>query len=115
MTRRQSSKANSQPAGKIEKEETKVEKTSPSAPANIEVEASEEPVKAPSAPESEKLQTDFREKLTKKEEKENPFVPSNPAALEKAAAEVAEERGFELNRGTSIGARLLARARANNQ
>lgn len=115
MTRRQSSKANPQPAEKIEKEETKVEETSPSAPANIEVEASEEPVEAPAAPEPEKLQTDFREKLTKKEEKENPFVPSNPAALEKAAAEVAEEKGFELNRGTSIGARLLARARAGNQ
>lgn len=79
-------------------------------PVNLEVQSSEEPVKAPEAPEPEKLQTDFREKLTRKTDNQDVFVPSNPAALEKAAEEVAKESGFELNRGTSIGARLLARA-----
>jgi hypothetical protein len=57
-----------------------------------------------------KIQTDVREKLAKKSTSEDVFVPTNPAALEKAAGEVAKEKGFDLNRGTSIGARLMARA-----
>lgn len=110
MTRRQSSKANSQPAAKTEKEEIKTEEVQPSAPVNLEVEVSEEPVEAPAAPEPEKIQTDFREKLSNKAINQDVFVPSNPASLEKAAKQVAEEQGFELNRGTSVGARLLARS-----
>ncbi len=83
----------------------------PSAPVNLEVETPDEaPVPAPEAVVPEKIQTDFREKLTTKSVENNPFVPSNPAALEKAAEEVAKEKGFDLNRGTSIGARLMARA-----
>jgi hypothetical protein len=82
----------------------------PKAPVNIELSASEEPkTPAPAAP-PEKIQTDVRAKLAKKSLDENIFVPANPAALEKAAAQVAEEGGFVLNRGTSIGARLIARA-----
>ncbi len=82
-----------------------------SAPVNIETETpSEEPVAAPSASPAEKIQTDIREKLSNRNVDENVFVPTNPVALEKAAAEVAREKGFELNRGTSIGARLMARA-----
>ena len=80
-------------------------------PVNIETETpSDEPTPAPEATPAEKIQTDIREKLLKKSTDENVFVPTNPAALEKAAAEVAKENGFELTRGTSIGARLLARA-----
>jgi hypothetical protein len=80
-------------------------------PVNIETETpSEEPTPAPEATPAEKIQTDVREKLSKKSVDENVFVPTNPVALEKAAAEVAQESGFELTRGTSIGARLLARA-----
>lgn len=80
------------------------------APVNIELTASEEPQKpAPAAP-AEKIQTSVRERLAKKTDGENVFVPSNPAELEKAAAQVAADAGFELNRGTSIGARLIARA-----
>lgn len=83
----------------------------PSAPVNLEVESKDEaPVPAPEAVTPEKIQTDFREKLTSKSVENNPFVPSNPVALEKAAGEMAQEKGFELNRGTSIGARLMARA-----
>lgn len=94
--------------GKIENVVVSSEAT---APINLEVESpSEEPVAAPSAAPAEKIQTDVREKLSKKSVEENVFVPSNPVALEKAAAEVAKEGGFELNRGTSIGARLMARA-----
>jgi hypothetical protein len=81
------------------------------APVNIETESlDEEPVPAPEAAPAEKIQTDVREKLAKRSVEENVFVPSNPVALEKAAESVAKESGFELNRGTSIGARLMARA-----
>jgi hypothetical protein len=94
--------------GKIENISTEVKATEP---VNIETETpSEEPTPAPEATPAEKIQTDVREKLSKKSVDENVFVPTNPAALEKAAAEVAKESGFELNRGTSVGARLLARA-----
>lgn len=96
--------------GKIENIVEQVEVKS-SEPVNLEVEApSEEPVAAPEAKATDKIQTDVREKLSKKSLQEDVFVPSNPVALEKAAAEVATEKGFELNRGTSIGARLLARS-----
>ena len=81
-------------------------------PQNIEVETpNEEPVPAPEASPVEKIQTDVRAKLAKKSDKEDVFVPTNPAALEKAAEQVAKESNFELNRGTSIGARLMARSR----
>ena len=82
------------------------------APVNIELETpSSEPVAAPEATPAEKIQTDVRAKLAKKSDQEDAFVPSNPAALEKAAEEVAKEEGFDLTRGTSIGARLIARSR----
>lgn len=120
MSRRSSSNNNTKPAPaasdlKVTPQEGKIEspvvEESPSAPVNIESEApSEEPTPAPEASAPEKIQTDVREKLSKKSVEENIFVPSNPAALEKAATEVAKEQGFELTRGTSIGARLLARA-----
>ena len=80
-------------------------------PKNLEVETpSHEPVKVDAKQESTRIQTDVREKLAKKSVEDNVFVPSNPAALEKAAEQVAQESGFELTRGTSIGARLLARS-----
>jgi hypothetical protein len=93
-------------------EEQKVEtKSKASAPVNIEVETpSEEPEVVTKTVEAEKVQTDVRAKLAKKTDKDDPFVPANPAALEKAAAAVAQEKGFEMNRGTSVGARLIARA-----
>lgn len=80
-------------------------------PVNLEVETpSEEPTAAPEATPVERIQTDVREKLANKSVEKNVFVPTNPAALEKAAEQVAQESGFELTRGTSIGARLLARS-----
>jgi hypothetical protein len=91
--------------------ESPVIANNPAAPVNIETETpSDDPVAAPEATPAERIQTDVREKLSKKSVDENVFVPSNPAALEKAADEVAKEQGFELTRGTSIGARLMARA-----
>lgn len=81
-------------------------------PVNIELEApSEEPVAPAEAPVKEKIETDVRSKLGKKSVEQDVFVPTNPAALEKEAKAVAEEQGFSLNRGTSIGARLMARRR----
>jgi hypothetical protein len=82
------------------------------APVNIELETpSDEPVAAPAAAAAEEIQTDVRAKLAKKTDREDAFVPSNPVALEKAADQVAQTEGFELTRGTSIGARLIARSR----
>jgi hypothetical protein len=85
------------------------EKNSEPAVMETPTEAVEPTAPAKAAP-VEKIQTDVREKLAKKSTEDNVFVPTNPAALEKAATEVAKEQGFELNRGTSIGARLMARA-----
>lgn len=120
MTRRSTRSQKAEPAvgdlqvtpeeGRIESPVTGV-KAEAAAPVNIETETpSEEPVAAPEAKPVEKIQTDVREKLSKKSVDENVFVPSNPAALEKAAEEVAKDKGFDLTRGTSIGARLMARA-----
>jgi hypothetical protein len=86
-----------------------VEKASP---VNIELKTpSDEPLAAPKPAPSEKIQTDVRAKLARKSDSQDAFVPSNPIALEKAADQVAQQEGFELNRGTSIGARLMARSR----
>jgi hypothetical protein len=96
---------------KVTPEESRIVNEEPSAPVNLEVVTpSEEPVAAPKATPAEVIQTDVREKLSKKSVDENVFVPTNPVALEKAAAQVAQESGFELTRGTSIGARLIARS-----
>jgi hypothetical protein len=88
--------------------DTTVKNTSP---VNLEITTPDTEATTPSAAAPpEKVQTDVREKLAKKSTEDNVFVPTNPAALEKAAAQVAQEQGFELNRGTSVGARLMARA-----
>lgn len=82
------------------------------APAVVEVQIpSEEPVAAAPAVSKEEIETDVRTKLTSRPQEENPFVPTSPAVVEAAAKKVAETEGFELNRGTSIGARLMARSR----
>jgi hypothetical protein len=96
----------------LPKPEAKTPEPEVSEPANIELETpSEEPVPAPAAVSKEEIETDVRTKLSKRSDDEDIFVPSNPVALEKAASVVAETDGFELNRGTSIGARLMAKAR----
>jgi hypothetical protein len=120
MTTRRTTKALAKPAEsdlKVTPEAAKIE--SPvltpgeknSEPASVEIPTEEVKPTAPAvAAPAQKIQTDVREKLAKKSTEDNVFVPTNPAALEKAAAVVAEEKGFDLNRGTSIGARLMARA-----
>lgn len=107
MTRSRTQKGNTTP--KVEETPKVLEAKEP---VNIEMETpSDDPVAAPEATPAEKIQTDVREKLAKKSTEENAFVPANPVALEKEAKIVAEEKGFDLNRGTSIGARLMARRR----
>jgi hypothetical protein len=81
-------------------------------PVNVEtLTPSDEPTPAPAAAEKEVIETDIRKKLARKTDTEDVFVPTSPAALENAAKTVAEAQGFEFNRGTSIGARLMARSR----
>ena len=95
-----------------EKIESPLSKADDKAPVNVETETpSEEPVEAPAAVEKVVVETDVRKKLDRKtDDDSNPFVPSNPAQVEADAKRVAETAGFELNRGTSVGARLMARA-----
>jgi hypothetical protein len=95
---------------KVTPQEGKIE--SPlSEPADLEIPTAEVTPTAPApAADPEKIQADIRSKLSNRDLSKDVFVPSNPAALEKAAQQIAQENHFNLNRGTSIGARLLARA-----
>ena len=94
--------------GKVESPLASVKATEP---VNLEVETpSTEPEKVDAKQESVRIQTDVRERLARKTDSGDAFVPSNPASLEKAAKEVAAEQGFDLTRGTSVGARLIARS-----
>jgi hypothetical protein len=94
-----------------EKIESPLAKADDKTPVNIETESlTEEPVEAPAAVKKAVVETDVRKKLDRKTDDDNPFVPSNPAQVEADAKRVAETAGFELNRGTSVGARLMARA-----
>ena len=94
--------------GKIE---SPVVSTKPAEPVNLEIETpSTEPEKVDAKQESVRIQTDVRERLARKTDSGDAFVPSNPASLEKAAKEIAAEQGFDLTRGTSVGARLIARS-----
>ena len=81
-------------------------------PVNIETKTlSDEPTPAPKAVQKDVIETDVRAKLSRRtDDTSNPFIPSNPAQVESAAKEIASQQGFELTRGTSIGARLMARA-----
>lgn len=73
--------------------------------------ATEEPQAPAPAPEKQAVETSVRKKLDKRTDSADPFVPQNSAQLEVEAKQIAKEKGFELNRGTSIGARLMARRR----
>lgn len=64
----------------------------------------------------ELIQDQIRSKLNgrKNEEKTDLFNPGASTAVAKAKMEaIAQEQGFQLTRGREIGARLLARAKAN--
>ena len=82
----------------------------PKAPVDIELkvtEAEPEPAVKKSA---EEIHAEVQSKLNNKTVDNNIFVPASPAAVEKAAQIIAQERGFEMTRGNAIGARLMARA-----
>ena len=90
--------------------ETSPEVIDPKTPVDIELkvtEAEPEPAVKKSA---EEIHAEVQSKLNNKNVDNNIFVPSSPAAVEKAAQVIAEERGFEMTRGNAIGARLMARA-----
>jgi len=90
--------------------ETSPEVIDPKTPVDIELkvtEAEPEPAVKKSA---EEIHAEVQSKLNNKNVDNNIFVPSSPAAVEKAAQIIAEERGFEMTRGNAIGARLMARA-----
>ena len=99
-----------------EKIESPTTSSDEKAPVNIETESlTEDPVEAPAAVAKQVIETDVRKKLDRKtDDDSNPFVPSNPAQVEADAKRVAVESGFELNRGTSVGARLMARSQNRN-
>jgi hypothetical protein len=92
-------------------EETEAPVAEVPAPANLEVTSPDpEPTPVTKVPEKVEIETDVRTKLDKRtSEKQDPFVPQNSAKLEAEAKKIAKEKGFELNQGTSIGARLMAR------
>ena len=99
-----------------EKIESPTTSSDEKAPVNIETESlTEDPVEAPAAVAKQVIETDVRKKLDRKtDDDSNPFVPSNPAQVEADAKRVAVESGFELTRGTSVGARLMARSQNRN-
>ena len=82
----------------------------PKTPVDIELkvtEAEPEPAVKKSA---EEIHAEVQSKLNNKTVDNNIFVPASPAAVEKAAQTIAQEKGFEMTRGNAIGARLMARA-----
>jgi len=90
--------------------EATLEVTDPKAPVDIELkvtEAEPEPAVKKSA---EEIHAEVQSKLNNKNVDNNIFVPASPAAVEKAAQTIANEKGFEMTRGNAIGARLMARA-----
>jgi len=64
---------------------------------------------APAQP-KEEIETNVRKKLGRRAD-EDPFIPSHPAQVLEDARKIAEEKGFQMNRGTEVGARLIAAAR----
>jgi hypothetical protein len=95
-----------------DKNEAWVEAPEGTEPKEVEVKVTpEDEAKPAPAPKAEKVQTDVRTKLAKKTDGEDVFVPTTPPQLEADAKALAQDSGFEFNRGTSIGARLMARAR----
>ena len=94
---------------------SKVQEKVVSKPVEIELKTGLEDSGAPApAPKPEKVQTDVRAKLAKRTDNEDMFIPSTPKQLEEDAKEVAKDAGFDFNRGTSVGARLMARSRQNS-
>lgn len=103
---------NSQP--EVGTEEVTLVSEEQTSPVEAEMKTAEEPPAPAPSPDPEKVQTDVRAKLAKRSDREDVFVPSTPPQLESDARALAEMRGFDFNRGTSVGARLMARAQQQN-
>ena len=82
----------------------------PKAPVDIELKVTEAEPEPAIKKSAEEIHAEVQSKLNNKNVDNNIFVPASPAAVEKAAQTIANEKGFEMTRGTAIGARLMARA-----
>lgn len=94
------------------KVETKVEahEEAGKQPVEIELKYGSNQDSAPQPVSREKIEASVKEKLSRKTDSpaSNPFVPHTQ--LENEVKEVAKNQGFQLSRGTEIGARLIARS-----
>lgn len=82
----------------------------PEAPADVELQTAEDANEVKEAASKESVEAAINDKLSRRAdaEGENPFVPLTQ--LQNEVKDVANKEGFPLNRGTEIGARLLARS-----
>jgi hypothetical protein len=120
MARRSSTSTTSQPNEVPATETTTdsiVEETAETAapePKVVELKTTTSEESVPAAPASpEQIHAQITEKLSNRSLEGDAFVPKNSASLETAAKQVAEEQGFAFNRGTSVGARLIARSQGH--
>ena len=90
--------------------ETSPEVVDPKAPVDIELKVTEAEPEPAIKKSAEEIHAEVQSKLNNKNVDNNIFVPASPAAVEKAAQIIAQEKGFEMTRGNAIGARLMARA-----
>jgi hypothetical protein len=90
--------------------ETAPKAIDPKAPVDIELKVTEAEPEPAIKKSAEEIHAEVQSKLNNKNVDNNIFVPASPAAVEKAAQTIANEKGFEMTRGTAIGARLMARA-----
>lgn len=111
-----SSSANkAEPQDKFELEQEQQREFTGTEPAELEVTAKEEPLEEIKDISVTEVQKKVRERLSRRSDRENIFVPSNPPELEREAKAIAEEMNFPINRGTLIGARLIAQSRRNQR
>ena len=89
----------------------KVELKDPKAPVELELRVGSNESKLPGRISKEEIEASVSEKLSRRTDvgESNPFIPQTQ--LENEVKEVAKRQGFQLSRGTEVGARLLARAK----
>lgn len=87
-----------------------VEEVSPPAGIELKREQEQPPLNQLS---KEQIEASIKEKLSRRtdEQASDPFVPQTQ--LENEVKELAKNQGFQLTRGTEVGARLLARSLRN--
>lgn len=83
----------------------------PLAPVELELKTGSQANSLPDKVSKEKIEAAVMDRLSRKTDSEesNPFVPQ--VQLDNEVKEIAKAKGFQLSRGTEIGARLLARSK----